>query len=364
MNNTRNEQVTAIMHKLAFLSVLLLGVWASAVSAETYAEHSTEYEYDERGRVTLVKRPDSLNIKYAYSDSKQSITVDSQSVDVLVTTVSLKGTNKTFDVQKRYVDFIGRTHRIEEHLSYQVKAGSQSQLTDPAGLDDDDVSRAAVWVATDYVYNADGQLQKIIHPLETGSTPPTTTYEYDDYGYVKKITLPNDAEYEYVYNKLGWLLQSTNPDGCTTKYGYNKKGTLTSVTSPTGVMTTYTYDSVGNLVSHTPATGRVLTYKYNDANELIEYTDKFQKTHTVTPANDGKGTTVIDTAIPGAPNVKQAYNPATNKLEVSVDDGSNSATWYLQHRFDMSVSGLDDAPDDRGEHFNIKNSDGTLAVTK
>ena len=88
-----------------------------------------------------------------------------------------------------------------------------------------------------------------------GSTV-TSTYTYDNNGYITKIVLSTGAEYRYVYDDLGQLKREDNTvTGKTYIYEYDDAGNITS-------KKTYTLTAAGVTPSGQPSTA---SYGYNDS---------------------------------------------------------------------------------------------------
>lgn len=124
--------------------------------------------------------------------------------------------------------------------------------------------------ATNYEYNAYGQLIKKIEPAVDGSRAETM-YERNLSGQVVRMTDPRGNVTEYRYDKLYRIVQvrrvmsGGGEQDLVTGYTYDKAGNRTSVTDPEGCMTTWYYDGLRRLVWESkpnPAGGDRLTTRY------------------------------------------------------------------------------------------------------
>ena len=156
--------------------------------------------------------------------------------------------------------------------------------------------------ATNYTYNAAGQLLTVTDPMSNVTTynydangmqtsvvtgSHTTQYSYDIRGHQTQIlypgltnfpTLPSSSQQTFVqqnhidqqYDLDGHLMKRTDLDGITTQYGYYANGQLNSVTDGlNNPSTKYTYDYAGNQQTITDANGNVTTFGYDGLNRLI-----------------------------------------------------------------------------------------------
>jgi len=97
---------------------------------------------------------------------------------------------------------------------------------------------------TAYSYDKHGN-KTAIHVTQYGAKTQTTSYEYDSYGRVIKVTNPKGLSEEYSYNPLGHLLESTDYRGGISTYTYDAFGRETSVHNPDNTVkkTIYTWSS-------------------------------------------------------------------------------------------------------------------------
>jgi RHS repeat-associated protein len=95
----------------------------------------------------------------------------------------------------------------------------------------------------------------------------TTTYEYDTYGSVSKITHPNGGFESFSHNPRGDLLSHTDLRGFITSFQYNKRRQLTVTTLPTVNGNAYTlenvYDNSGNLWKEFDRHRNLTTHTYS-----------------------------------------------------------------------------------------------------
>jgi len=123
-----------------------------------------------------------------------------------------------------------------------------------------------------------------------GYIPSTTTktdgrgnewlYDYDQNGYIIKITAPDGAETRYTYDAATMRLASTTDDnGNTTQYESDSLGNRTKVIDALGNESLYEYEPVFNQVTKiTDPNGRETTYEYDANGNRTRETDPLGNT--------------------------------------------------------------------------------------
>lgn len=115
-----------------------------------------------------------------------------------------------------------------------------------------------------------GQVHTITGPANnTAGTPDTTTYTYDDYGYLRTVTDALGQVSQYTYDAGGRLLATEDADQVTATFGYNLLNRVTSATDMLNRTTTYAYDGNGNLVRTIDPRKVVTDTTYTDQ-DLVE----------------------------------------------------------------------------------------------
>lgn len=244
------------------------------------AEETTEYAYDELGRVRQVREGDlnngGLNVTYYYDDADR----------VHYITYAKAGEARTLEYD---YDSYGRIQYIKLALG------------DTPTSADDTVSGAET--VRQYIYKANGDIDRVkdyrnfnVDPydyveivytlnsagLTTGIT--YTDYEYDSSAYTDSVK----ETYTMTYDDRGYI-QTENSDtyygteqSADKTYTYDSIGRLvTSVNETTSdgststTTTTYTYDNVGNRLTMSDGTDSY-AYTYNQFNQLTGVTKNSQ----------------------------------------------------------------------------------------
>lgn len=147
-----------------------------------------------------------------------------------------------------------------------------------------------------------------------------TTYEYDTYGRVKKITDPKGLTEEYTYDLYGRLASQTDYYGGVTTYSYDAFGRESKISRPDGTVKTTTYDwasgdKEGHLYSITTAeTGKsTKTVVYDAMNREVRQSREI-------PVNDNcsDGIACVDTEYDADGNMSRKSFPFSEKYGASL----------------------------------------------
>ena len=257
-------------------------------TAITYPDGtSQQYAYDAQGSVTQLIERNGQAVSYTYSSDNlltsetfsdgTSYTFTYNSHQDLVSATDPTGTTSfTYDSLDRLTKI---TYPGGSFLEYTYNAaGQRSSMEDQTGF------------TVDYKYDALGRLSE----LTDGNGVLIVAYSYDavgrlaaerfgngtatDYGYdadgdVTSIeNLATDgtvqSSYVYTYNNTGLPVTMTTA-GDTFTYRYDAGGQLTSVQTPAGGMITYSYDAAGNRIA-VVNNGQTTQYTTNDLDEYTQ----------------------------------------------------------------------------------------------
>ncbi|MEV6982580.1 LamG-like jellyroll fold domain-containing protein, partial [Sphaerisporangium sp. NPDC051017] len=197
---------------------------------------------------------------------------------------------------------------------------------------------------TGYTYDADGnKLAETLADLTGGDPSRTTTYEYDTYGRVQKVTGPEGGVQRTSYDHRGRVVNTVDAAGATYDYGYTARGESATVTlkgwtgSPIGpqpaqdvVVHSYAYDPGGRLASETDALGRTTRYTYFGDDTLAE--------KIASQARLNASTTPVDVVLSSA-----TYDAAGNLTREVAGGGKTRVDYVWDASGRMTSSTLDPA---------------------
>jgi RHS repeat-associated protein len=275
-------------------------------SSSDAKNHTTTYEYDEKGNLKTVTPPSGSGLY------KTTITVDSDSRPHTITQCLVESCISS-DVETISYDKVGRVTEAvytgpgaTKTFKYVYNAdGDLEELSDPAGN-------------TTYTYDALNRLTE-----EVQGNGPSSTYGYDA---ASNLTSFYDAAGTtiYLYNGLNQLEAMHEPTGsCTgtpskcTRFAY-ENGTLDKITYPSGATLNYTLDAatkrptaitVKNAAGETLLTN-TYAYEHEGADTTLIYQDKYTQ-----------GTTSNTT--------EYEYNPL-EQLKEATTKGSNESYYFYE----------------------------------
>lgn len=238
----------------------------------------TTYAYDNASRRTSVTDPLSRVTSYGYDNADRLLTVTAPDPDgggSLTSPVTTYAYNK-MDSVTSVTDPLGNvTSTTYDNLQ------RQTQITAP----DPDGGGSLTSPVTTYTYNAQGVLSKITDPLSHD-----TTFGYDDHGRRTTVTNHESKTTTTAYDNLNRVTSVTTPDpdgagsqtASVTSYTYDRWGQVTRITDPRNGQTNFTYDTVGNLLTLDDASGNTTTLTYDGLSRVTAETNELNKTRAFT----------------------------------------------------------------------------------
>jgi RHS repeat-associated protein len=157
-----------------------------------------------------------------------------------------------------YTDCAGKTGQYEYNACWQVM-----KITNPAGG------------VTDFTYNAaDATLAS-----STDSDIGVTTYGYDTYKRLNRITHPDGTFVRMDYDLNDLITGITDERGMTYNFTYDANGNLVNDTDPAGNETQYAHDLMDRVTQSTNRRGKTTQYAYDSRERLASVTDPAGNTH-------------------------------------------------------------------------------------
>lgn len=196
------------------------------------------------------------------------------------------------------------------------------------------------------VIDANGNVTAMSYEADTGylstivQDPATlnavTTFNYDAFGNISRVTDPLNRVTTFNYNELDWLLSRTDALNRQTKYTYDANGNVikqeqqSNAGATTWQTTLFEYDLLNHLTKVTDPINRVTTMTYDLNEHLISVKDP--KNNTTAWVYDERDLLLSET---DAKSVVTKYDYNINGLLSAVTDGKNNKTLYnydLFHR--------------------------------
>jgi RHS repeat-associated protein len=348
------------------------GLWGQVKSVTDANDVSTEYLYDDLGRLTTVMRPgdseDYPSLEYTYNDGPAPFSIVASAREVSGTAESL--------VVKTYYDGMGRQLQtlseaaadaeqpwiVSGHTDYDALGRAVKAYAPEFAPNSTYRSPEAGWVYTESEYDALGRVTKVTEPdgtetrnyyeLDfedpnvyvpnlTGGCRRSTVdgnghakhYVTDGFGrmaVVREFTGscypgggcdPGDgyehyASTSYEYDVLGNLRDVYDGADNHTHMEYDALGRKTEMEDPDMGDWSYTYDAVGNLQTQTDGAGCTTAFAYDEINRLTgkTYSGTCAGTPAVTYSHDESG---------------HGYSEGRR---TSMADGSGSTAWTYDAR--------------------------------
>ncbi|HEY1685428.1 MAG TPA: RHS repeat-associated core domain-containing protein [Tepidisphaeraceae bacterium] len=230
------------------------------ISAADSLNGTITYTYDSADRVTSVTEPGGLSLAYTYNSN-----------GLLASKTDQTGytTDYSYNIAGQITQITDGSGNVITTYTYDA-AGNLTKTTNANGT------------YTVNTYNADNQIASLTNYSASGAIDSEFSYTYDANG--DRITQTTQGgTTDYTYDADDQLIKVVMPGGRTIQYAYDANGNRTTVsdsafTSVTYSVnnldeyvtvggTTYGYDADGNLISST--TGAITTtYTYNDRNQL------------------------------------------------------------------------------------------------
>ena len=246
------------------------------IGRETRGGFTTQFGYDELGRLTSASKPGSADTTTEYeTDGGTSVTV-----------------RRGASAEVTYVDGYGRTTGARNAEQVQTKV-----VYDELGLKrfqsyPFDQSEGSASHGDTLEYDALGRIRRVTHPDQsrsfvqylyhdgdvtmTDELGRTTTQRWRAFGNPSESRLlslrdADQKEWTYEYNALGSLTRLLGPEGMERRWSYDGRNWLRSQTHPESGTTVYDHDPAGNITLKRVG-GREVAYRY-DGNDRLTRVD-------------------------------------------------------------------------------------------
>ena len=243
---------------------------------------TTTFAYDSADRLTKVTYPDGEFLAYTYNDLGQRTEMQDQT---------------GFTVNYHY-NTLGQLSSLSDGSGNLIV----SYTFDAVGRISSE--QFGNGTATDYTYDADGNVIDIKNLAPGGATQSNYAYAYNSQN--EPVTMTTSAgTFTYGYDADGQLISVLEPGGQAITYEYDADGNRVAVITGTTTTqytnndldeysqvgaTTYTYDANGNLITSANSSGTT-TYSYNVDGQL---TGQVSQAGTTTYQYNGLGQLVSE----------------------------------------------------------------------
>jgi large repetitive protein len=255
--------------------------------------------------------------RYRVTDENgQTTTYDYDEWDNLTQVVYADGSRVTVQYDAALRKPVRRTNENGMVTTYQYDSGAR-MIRKVEGYG------TAAEKATEFDYDADGNLIRITL-LGDGRTPAAvTTMTYDDAGNMISLSDPEGHTTTFTHDVMGNVLTRTDGVNHTWTYTYDPAGRMTSATDPLGHTTAYEYDAAGNKVREVDAQGLEKLYEYDGRNNPV------------------KITLVMDPSDPGQHRITRYEYNTDNKLIRQVDPSGKPIAYVYDNegRLIRSIDG-------------------------
>ncbi len=284
-------------------------------------EDTTQYGYDDFGRIQVITDALGIETKYEYDDDGGqglaiTITQAANTSDAFTTIQKYDGLGQL--VQMREPD---ETDQLKTDFGYDG-LGRQIKVSLP-------YTTARLAWTTVITYDALGRPTAVDH-LTNG----LTTYEYDGKEITVKRGDPDSPAYQaqYELTALGQVAAVREISGTntyTTRYNYSPLGNLTTITDTNDNTTIITYDGLGRKIAQDDMDMGRWRYTYDPHGNLETQTDAREvvTTFTYDGLNRLTGKTYNTTAAPEVATTASVVYTYTGGLRTQMKDGAGHTTW-------------------------------------
>ncbi|MEW6248330.1 MAG: hypothetical protein AB1555_16700 [Nitrospirota bacterium] len=163
-----------------------------------------------------------------------------------------------------------------------------------------------------------------------------TSFEYDAFNRLKKVTDPANGVTLYTYDGNGNLLTVKDAKNQVTTFAYDPVNRLASTTDPLGKTESYTYNGADNLLTRVTPKNETISFAYDAVNQLLSKTLPGNLLTSYTYDQVGNLLTVED------PDSKltMTYDLANRLTSVKTDGSPNQPAVTLTYTYDKNGNRL------------------------
>jgi RHS repeat-associated protein len=232
------------------------------------------YEYNELGNVTRTIDPLQRTFSYIYADNGIDLMEIRQTGQDQRTG---KDQNELL-LRKRYRDPTVQADRPPHCPMEQTDAAGQTTVFDYFPRGQMRLRANAKGETTSYEYDDKGFLTAIVGPSLPGGGA-RTIFTYDTFGRVRTRTDESGYKLAFEYDDVDRPTKVTFPDGTTTAFGYTRLD-LTEVKDRAGRVTTMEYNAARQKIKQADPLGRATLFEWCNCGDLPKLTDPMGRTTT------------------------------------------------------------------------------------
>ncbi len=293
--------------------------------------HFTTFEYDGLGR--LAQETDPLDRISEYTYDVNGNRVQSENAKGVATRFGYDALGRLEAVVENYQPGVGSDEQTNVRTEYVYDAqGNRLAITD------------ALAHTTTFGYNNLGWLVRETDPLSNtwryrydaagqrvtmeDAKLQTTDYEYDGMGRLVRIDYP-DTDVTFAFNALGWRTAMTDTLGVT-RWQYDLLGRPLTITHPISGTVGYRYDAQGNRTALIYPDGKQASYQYDMLDRLSQVTswDSQATTYTYTVNSALKAV-----RFPDGVTSTYAYDPS-GQLSALTHQGQSGQSSSFEYQYD------------------------------
>jgi YD repeat-containing protein len=251
----------------------------------------SSFEYDASGNLTKRVDPKGFETAYQYDELNRLVkAIDPKGQETVFEYDPNSNLTKQIDVEGRVTvyEYNSLDRLVKTVENYNENLSKNSSSSADSNIDTN--------LTTTYEYDLYGNLIKITNPRDqvtsfgydashrnisiTDPKSNVTTFEYDKVGNLIKTIDRNGNPTANAYDSLNRLVSSINAENQEVKYSYDKVGNLTTVVDAKGLQTKFNYDTLNRPISMTDALGGVADLSYDKlymSPNLAAMPDPFQK---------------------------------------------------------------------------------------
>lgn len=280
--------------------------------------NETRYWYDDKGRVSRVKRADGTEVNLTYEKHNKPVSI------------SVNGVRKEKNVYDSRGNLIETTDALGRRTSYKYnEQGFVTETRSPSGkvirISYDEKNNPVKVIGEDgsaTLYEYDDLNRRTGVRDGRGNA---TKLEYDRFGHITGITNASGHKRSYRFNKIDQIEEFVDFNGARTTIEYNAVGFPVRMTDPLGRITEDEYDSMWHLAARKLPNGGVVRAEYDAEGRPAKITDPLGNETLYT--YDGNGNLIL-TVEPEGAITEYKYDSFDNLISITDPEGNETVYSY------------------------------------